>query len=869
MSRTRVAVAVVLGVLVALFGGRWIAVRYTEALWYADLGQAAQFRRLLGAHLLWQGVVFLAATAWYGANLAGVHLSIGSVQLPRRIGNLEIAEAVPRRVLRGIATAGAVGLGLLTVVTFHDLSEYVDLWRAAVPFGLPEPVLGRDASFYVARLPLLETLHVMAAIAVVVALLVVGGLYALTGSLVVRRRQMAVTPHARAHLAALLAALALVIAWGFQVDAYQLVGGGGSMDGALSLADRTIRIPASTTLALAGLLVAALTALFVRWGAGGGLAAIWGVYAVLAIGGRYVAPVVQQAWGTRADRSATLALEDLADRYSRAGGGVAGVRSEALAVRALADTARSRTLGAALAGFSPWSTEPDLLAAWVAGVASEGGTPRLWTVATSVYADSEARPSFRAVAVPETDALALMRLANRPGWTATHRGALAWGGPVLAIDLTASPEAAVDTVAVAGPVRFLAHAGELAVVGEDQRPRSEPPAGVPLKGFVRRLLLAWALQSPPLLGKRTSAGDRVLYWRDVPQRLTRLYPFATFTPPAGVLAAGRLVWVAHGFLASDRFPLAEHVPWNERAVSYLRAPYVATVDALSGETRLYVRAQDSAFASRLARIGGATPLPAAGLPAQLRGHLGYPASLFRTQAEVLARHHGEPALAPWALARQASGGPAAPGSGEAERRPPVLEALLPLEGTSGPWCLLPLADGGGNRLVGFVAGAEDGAGPLVPHLLRLESPDFPTLAAAESRFNATPAVVGAVAAASGPDGAVRRSPIVALPAGGTVVYAQGIFASAHRAAAPLAVSGVALLAGGRVGVGHDVAGAAAALQHAQAEEGAEGPRDAALAAARAAFLAVDSAARVGDWVTFGRAMENLRRALGLGGGRKP
>jgi uncharacterized membrane protein (UPF0182 family) len=295
MSRTRVAVAAVAGVLLALFGGRWIAVRYTEALWYADLGLGAQFSRLIADRLLWQGLVFLAATAWYGIQVTIVYLSIGSVHLPRRIGNLEIAEAVPRRVLRGIAALVAAALGLLTAITFHDLADFITLFRAAVPFGLPEPVLGRDASFYLAHLPLIETLHLMATIGVVVAILLAGGLYALTGSLIVRRRNLAITPHARAHLVALLAALALVVAWGFQVDAYQLVGGGGSDAGALTAVDRALRIPASTALAAVGLVVAALTVLFLRWGNGGGLLAVWGVFGIAAIGGRYVAPVVRQA----------------------------------------------------------------------------------------------------------------------------------------------------------------------------------------------------------------------------------------------------------------------------------------------------------------------------------------------------------------------------------------------------------------------------------------------------------------------------------------------------------------------------------------------------------------------------------------------
>ena len=863
MSRTRLAVVVVAGVLVALFGGRWLAVRYTEALWFADLGRGAQFRRLLLDRLFWQVLVFLAATAWYGAHLFGVYLSIGGVQLPRRIGDLEIAEAVPRRVLRAIAFGGAALLGLLTAVTFHDLADYVALSRAAVPFGLPEPVLGRDVSFYLARLPLIETVHLMAAIAVVVALLLSAGLYALTGSLVVRRHAMAVTLHARTHLVGVLAVLALVVGWGFQVDAYQLVGGGGSAEGALALADRAIRIPAATTLAVGGLAVAALTVLFIRWGGGAGLLAIWGAYAVLAVGGRYVAPLVRQAWGGPADRSVALALSDIVDRYSRAGLGVAGVRGEAVPNGRAAGLVGDSTLGGSLAGLSTWSTEPGLLPGWLSAASPDSAAPRLWTVSTTGSEGPDGRPTLQVVAVPETDMVGLLRARDRPSWTATHRGRLAWAGPVLLLDLSGGGNGRLDTASLAAPVRFLAHEGELAVLGEEGRRPGEPRVGVALEGLVRRLLLAWALQSPPLLGNRTSAGDRVLYWRDVPQRLAHLYPFASFGSPRGVLAGGRLVWLSPGYLASSRFPLAERVPWRDRQVNYLRVPYLATVDALSGETRLYLRGQDSAFAMRLATLSGAAPLPPDSIPGILSGQLGYPPSLFAAQAEVLARHHGEPGQAAWAVAREPTEDPAS------RRAVRSLEVLLPLHGRWGLWRLVSLVDGGGNRLVGFVAGAETEAGPAVPRLLRLTSADFPTLAAAESRFNATPAVVSAVAAAGGPDGMVRRSPVFGLPAAGTVVYAQGVFGSPHRGTVPPSVSAIALLADGRVGVGRDVSSAVAALGTAEAANVQGARADQVLAAARASFLALDSAARAGDWVAVGRALEALRRVLGTPGAREP
>ena len=141
MSRARIAGIVVLGMLVALFGGRWLAVRYTEALWYADLGRSAQFRHLLASRLLWQGLTLVAATLWYGAQSFGVYRSIGAVHLPRRVGNLEIAEAVPRSVLRAIAAGIALLLGVVTVATFHDLSDYVALSQAATPLGATQGLL--------------------------------------------------------------------------------------------------------------------------------------------------------------------------------------------------------------------------------------------------------------------------------------------------------------------------------------------------------------------------------------------------------------------------------------------------------------------------------------------------------------------------------------------------------------------------------------------------------------------------------------------------------------------------------------------------------------------------------------------------------
>jgi hypothetical protein len=98
-----------------------------------------------------------------------------------------------------------------------------------------------------------------------------------------------------------------------------------------------------------------------------------------------------------------------------------------------------------------------------------------------------------------------------------------------------------------------------------------------------------------------------------------------------------------------------------------------------------------------------------------------------------------------------------------------------------------------------------------------------------------------------------------------VAYAQFLYASLRRQDDPVLPSGVAVLAAGRLGVGADAASAVRALAAAGESSAAEAGTQISLAEARAAFLALDSAARRSDWVQFGRAYETLRRALGAGG----
>jgi hypothetical protein len=111
---------------------------------------------------------------------------------------------------------------------------------------------------------------------------------------------------------------------------------------------------------------------------------------------------------------------------------------------------------------------------------------------------------------------------------------------------------------------------------------------------------------------------------------------------------------------------------------------------------------------------------------------------------------------------------------------------------------------------------------------------------------------------------------VAVPAAGTVAYAQFLLASRRKGEDPLLPRAMALLAANRLGIGDGAAAAARALVTASTPAAAPGAASG-LTEVRTAFAAMDSALRRGDWASFGRAYEALRRALepGLARARRP
>jgi len=174
--------------VIVLVGGRWLALETAERAWAATfaggavLGEARTLARLMQAFIL------LFSITWATGNVFIVYRAIGSVQMPRRFGDLEIVEAVPRRTLFAATVLLGVALGSVLSLGTADWWRYALLAASPPHFGvLDSTKLGNDAGYYVSVLPWHAALQNRALILVVGALGIVAVLYGVIGSLRLRR----------------------------------------------------------------------------------------------------------------------------------------------------------------------------------------------------------------------------------------------------------------------------------------------------------------------------------------------------------------------------------------------------------------------------------------------------------------------------------------------------------------------------------------------------------------------------------------------------------------------------------------------------------------------------------------------------------
>jgi hypothetical protein len=371
--------------------------------------------------------------------------------------------------------------------------------------------------------------------------------------------------------------------------------------------------------------------------------------------------------------------------------------------------------------------------------------------------------------------------------------------------------------------------------------------GVPVHGWLRRVILAWALQAGDLLGG-LPPGVRVDWALSPDERLARLAPYAEWSVPVPRIIGGDVLWLADGYLAASVFPLAPRASWRGREIGSLQAAFLGVVDATTGVTRIFVRPGADALAQAWAEVSRGVVEPVGALPEAVLRAAPYPVELFRLQARQIEQGAWKP--------------------GTLGGRPAIDATAQPREtvgwnrDTTGSLLLAPYERVSERRLASVLLGRRE-EGQDVLTLLRLDSTDaLPSRSALESRWSRFPSFDALGDSIREDGGSLEQGPMrLGLGASGIVGYKVYY---AQRGPGRLAVAWVSIAtASDRMGAGRSLTEGWNNLLGTSVPTMPGSAQATRLEEARRWLERGDSALRKLDWPEFGKAWEGLRRSLGV------
>ncbi|MFZ0931403.1 MAG: UPF0182 family protein [Syntrophobacteraceae bacterium] len=166
--------------------------------------------------------------------------------------------------------------------------------------------------------------------------------------------------------------------------------------------------------------------------------------------------------------------------------------------------------------------------------------------------------------------------------------------------------------------------------------------GIPLDSFWKRLLFAWTLSDTNiLLTSYLRPESRIQIWRRVHERVEQIAPFLRLDrDPYAVLSEGKLYWIQDAYTVSDHFPYSNllAVTFGE-GLNYIRNSVKAVVDMYDGTVRFYVMDTNDPVLAVYRRAFPGLFKDLNQLSADLKTHLRYPEDLFSIQADQYRTFH--------------------------------------------------------------------------------------------------------------------------------------------------------------------------------------------------------------------------------------
>jgi uncharacterized protein len=632
---------------------------FTDWLWFREVGYERVFLTEWGWRIAIFTLAYALAFGFLFFNLRyaqrGIVPNPYVVRLSPDAGPMDVTRLV-RRLTLPASLFLAFGAAAAAAAAWLVFLQYLN----RTPFGLVDPVFGRDVGFYIFTLPVVATVLSLLLGLAVLALFIIVPLYLVRGDLILRPPQVRLEPSAGWHIAVLVAVVFVLIGaqvWWVQTPEL-LYSRTGPMVGA-SFTDLNARLPAYRVIAM----VAVACAAFVLYGAARrrmvlhALIAFVAFAAVAAIGGVVVPAAVQRLYVVPTELTREAPQIEHHVNMTRHAWALDDVEVRDLSGEARLTTADLRNNAATIENVRLWDREPLLQ--------TFGQLQEIRTYYDFVAVDDDRywiNGRYRQVLLSprELNSASLpQRTFINQHLTFTHGMGVTLapvnqvtteGLPVLFIkDLP--PASTVDLTVTRPQIYFGELTENFVYVGTLRREFDFPAgdqnvfreytgtAGVRVGGPLRRALISARFGGiTPLLSNDIRADSRVIYYRRIGERVRKALPFLSFDrdPYIVIRENGELVWMIDAYTASTRYPYAERIA---DGTNYLRNSVKVVIDAYHGSIHAYIVDPADPIANTLARVFPGILEPFSAMPEDLRAHIRYPEDLYRVQTALYTTYH--------------------------------------------------------------------------------------------------------------------------------------------------------------------------------------------------------------------------------------
>ncbi|WP_405516877.1 UPF0182 family protein [Streptomyces canus] len=425
-------------------------------------------------------------------------------------------------------------------------------------------------------------------------------------------------------------------------------------------------------------------------------------------------------------------------------------------------------------------------------------------------------------------------------------------------------------------------------------------SGVNLSNPVNRAAYAVAFSEPQILySGAIGEGSRILYNRTPKQRVEAVAPWLTIDGDAyPAVVGGKIQWIVDAYTTTNGYPYASRTTLgdttadsltatnNQRAVvaqqnqvNYIRNSVKATVDAYTGEVKLYQwDTKDPVLKTWMKAFPG-TVEPKKDISTDLMAHLRYPQDLFKVQRELLARYHVEDADT-FLSGSEVWQVPDDPTNKSGDAVPPYyLSMKMPDQSAQAFSLTTTFTPNGRDNLSAFMSVDAEAGTSDYGKIRILKLPTNTTVNGpkqVQSQFNSEQDIAETISLLNRGDSNVEYGNLLTVPLDGGLLYVEPVYVRGGGLKYPL-LRKVLVTYGGNTAFEdtldealNKVFGADASTTPPPDDDGgttkppptSSNPTvQQALDDAQKAFDAGQEALKKGDWEAYGRAQEDLEDAL--------